>query len=235
VWLLRRYLPADARDASPEYRRAAWLRSAAPLLVVDIAVMANQQVGVIMLGSLVSAEAAGIYDIARRAAMLVSFVVLAVNMPLGPVVASLHARRELVRLQSIVVKSARLAAAGSCVIALTPVVLGPWLLPLFGREFEAGLPVLVILCIGQVFNAVAGSAGLVLNMTRHERDTAKAIGIAAVSQVCFNAVLVPPWGIFGAAIGEAASTVLCAVLLAVWVWQRLGVRTTAFGAPGRRY
>jgi O-antigen/teichoic acid export membrane protein len=234
AWLLRRFLPDDASKAVPEYRHAAWLRSAIPFLFLGTATIANQQIGIIMLGSIVSAEAAGIYDIAHRVAQLVGFVLLAVNMPLAPVVASLYARGELAQLQVVVVKSARVAAAGSCLIALALITFGPWLLRLFGRDFEAGLPVLVILCIGQVLNAAAGSVGLVLSMTGHERDTAKAIGIAAVSQVCFNLVLIPPWGILGAAIGEAASTVLWNVLLVVWVWRRLGVRATAFGTAGGR-
>jgi O-antigen/teichoic acid export membrane protein len=234
VGLQRRSLPAAARAAEPEHRRRAWLRSAAPFLFVGTADMINQQVGVIMLGSMSGPEAAGIYDVARRIALLVGFVLLAVNMPLAPVVASLHARGELAQLQRVVVTSARLAAVGSCLIAGALIAFGPWLLHLFGREFGAGLPVLVTLCVAQILNAAAGSVGVVLNMTGHEHDTAKGLCVAAVGQVCFSAALIPTWGVLGAAIGEAASTVLWNVLLIVWVWRRLGIRATVFGAAAGR-
>jgi len=234
VLLLRHYVPQAARQAQPEYRIRAWLTSAGPFLFLAGADAINQQIGVIMLGSMVGPEAAGIYDVARRAATLVGLLLLAVNMPLGPLVAGLYARGEMARLQSVVVKSARIAAAGSCAISLVMILLGPWVLGLFGSEFTAGLPILVILCIAQILNAAAGSVGLVLNMTGHERDTAKGIGVAAASNLVFNALLIPPFGILGAAIGHAASTLVWNALLIIWVWRRLGVRSTVFGAPAPR-
>jgi hypothetical protein len=60
------------------------------------------------------------------------------------------------------------------------------------------------------------------------------IGIAAVTQVGVNAALIAEWGILGAAIGEAATTLLWNGLLIVWVWRRLGLRATAFGIVARR-
>jgi O-antigen/teichoic acid export membrane protein len=71
-------------------------------------------------------------------------------------------------------------------------------------------------------------------MTGYERESAKGIGIAAVSNVCLNALLIPSWGILGAAIGHAASSVLWNALLILWVWRRLGIRATAFGSAAPR-
>jgi len=196
--------------------------------------MLNQQIGVIMLGSLVGPEAAGVYDVARRMAMLVSFVLVAVNMPLGPVVASLHARGEIERLQRVLVRSARAAAAASCIIAFALSALGPWILRLFGEAFTVGLPVLTVLCVGEILSAAAGSVGLVLNMTGHERATVKGIGVAAVSNVLLNAVLIPKWGVLGAAFAGAASTAVWNTLLIISVWRQLGLHTTVLGGVAGR-
>ena len=234
VWLLRRVLPAETRRAAPEYHRRDWLKSAIPFLLVGAAVMLNQQIGIIMLGSMVGPEAAGVYDVARRMAMLVSFVLLAVNMPLGPVVASLHARGEIERLQRVVVRSARAAALASCLIAFGLIALGPWILRLFGEGFTVGLPVLTVLCFGEILSAAAGAVGLVLNMTGHERATVKGIGIATLSNVALNAVLIPKWGVLGAAFAGAASTAIWNALLTIWVWRRLGLHTTVLGALAGR-
>jgi O-antigen/teichoic acid export membrane protein len=234
VWLLHRVLPTETYRALPEYHRRDWLRSAVPFLFLNAAVVLNQQVAVIMLGSMAGPAAAGVYDVARRTAMLVSFVLLAVNMPLGPIIANLHARGEIERLQRVVVKSARVAVAGSCLIAFALITLGPWILGLFGDAFTAGLPVLTVLCLGEILVAAAGSVGLVLNMTGYERDTMKGIGIASISNVLLNALFIPQWGLFGAALAGAASTALWNVLLIIWVWRRLGVRATAFSAAAGR-
>jgi O-antigen/teichoic acid export membrane protein len=230
VWLLHRILPAEVRSALPEYHRRSWLKSAVPFLFLNAAVILNQQVGVVMLGSMVGPAAAGVYDVARRMAMLVSFVLLAVNMPLGPIVANLYARGEIERLQRIVVKGARVAAAGSCVIAFALIILGPWILRLFGEGFTAGLPVLTILCLGEILSAAAGSVGLVLNMTGHERDTLRGVGVAAIGNVLLSALLIPLWGIFGAALAGAISTALWNVLLIIWMRRHVGLNSTVLGS-----
>jgi O-antigen/teichoic acid export membrane protein len=234
IWLLHRILPAAVRGATPRYHRQDWLKSAVPFLLLNAAVILNQQVGVLMLGSMVGPEAAGVFDVARRMALLVSFALTAVNMPLAPIVADLHIRRQTERLEAVLVKSARVAAGASCLIAVALIALAPWALRLMGDEFTAGLPVLAILCLGGILGAAAGSVGLALNMTGHERATVKGIGIAACSNLLFNFLLIPHWGILGAALAAAASTALWNVLLLVWVWQHLGLQTSVLGSLGRR-
>lgn len=234
IWLLRRVLPLDTHPAIPRFHRRAWFKSAVPLLFLGGANALNQQVGVLMLGSIVGSEAAGIYDVARRMAMLVSLVLIAINMPLGPIIADLHVRGEAERLQAVLVKSARVAAALSCLIAFALIGFGPWILRLMGEEFTAGLPVLTVLCLGGILNAAAGSVALVLNMTGHERETLKGVGIAAVTNLLLNALLIPHWGILGAGVASALSTLLWNVLLVIWIWRHLGLHPTVLATPSRR-
>ena len=71
-------------------------------------------------------------------------------------------------------------------------------------------------------------------MTGHERDTATGVGIAAAVNVTLNVLLIPLWGIEGAAIATAISLMTWNILLAVWVYRRLGIYTTAAGSLGLR-
>jgi O-antigen/teichoic acid export membrane protein len=74
-----------------------------------------------------------------------------------------------------------------------------------------------------------GLAALVLNMTGHERDTAKGIAVSALLNVTLNALLIPLWGIEGAALASTLSMVVWNSLLVVLVHRRLGLHATALG------
>ena len=100
------------------------------------------------------------------------------------------------------------------------------MLGLFGPEFTRGYWALAILTVGQLVNASVGSVGFLMSMTGHQREAARVFAGAAVLNVVLNASLIPLWGINGAAIATATTTIIWNVALALYVWRRLGVRAT---------
>jgi O-antigen/teichoic acid export membrane protein len=102
------------------------------------------------------------------------------------------------------------------------------LLQLFGAPFAAGAGALLILCLGQAASAVAGSNGLLLTMTGHERTVATVSVACLLANVGLCAVLIPPFGLEGAAAASAGA--LCAWNLGLAFCSRklLGVRPSAF-------
>jgi len=232
--LLKKHLPSSVKEALSDYHTRDWLRSMLPFLFVSTAGTINEQISIIMVGSMLGSEATGIFDVARRGAMLVSFILMAVNMPLAPIIARFYARGEKERLQRVVTKSARVALFGSLPIALGLIIFGRWVLLIFGREFMGGSAVLAILCSGQLVNVGMGSVGLLLNMTGHERDTARGIGIAAAVNMALNVILIPLWGIEGAAIATATSLIIWNIILLMRVREKLGLNSTALGKISKK-
>jgi O-antigen/teichoic acid export membrane protein len=75
----------------------------------------------------------------------------------------------------------------------------------------------------QVLNAATGTAGYLLVMTHYERPAAVMFGLAAVLNVLLNLLLIPRFGMTGAAIASAIALVLLNALLA-WgasTWLRV--------------
>jgi len=163
---------------------------------------------------------AGIFDVAWKGSTIIGIILMAVNMPLAPAVASLYSRGERERLQQLVTKSARIALLGALPIAIALVIFGRWFLMVFGGEFLEGSNALIILSVGQLVNAGAGSVALLLNMTGHEQDTARGIGFAVLVNCVLSVVLIPLWGINGAAMSYAFSLATWNILLAVCVYKR---------------
>jgi O-antigen/teichoic acid export membrane protein len=183
----------------------------------------NNRTDAIMLGIMQGNESVGLYNVANRGAMLISFILVAVNQSLAPSIAKLYAEGNLSKLQSIITKSSRTIIFGSLPIALILIIFGKWFLLIFGSEFTAAYLTLVILSFGQLINATMGSVGLLLDMTGHERDTAVGVGTTAILNIILNALFIPIWGVNGAAIATAISTIAWNIILFFYVKKRLGI------------
>jgi O-antigen/teichoic acid export membrane protein len=227
--LLRRRLPRPIVEAAPEYQGWAWMWTALPMLFFGGMSVLNAQIGTIMLGLLANVEAVAIYSVAAKTAALIAFTLGAVNTALAPNAARLSASGDMEQLQRIVTKTARAILVTALPIALFFMIFGRWFLLIFGAEFTQAAWVLVILSCGQLVNASMGSVGLLLNMTRHERDAAISVALSALLNVVLNLLLIPRLGAEGAALAATGSLALWNIGLAIWVYYRIGINPTAFG------
>ena len=227
--LLRRVEPSGLRAAAPRYETAAWTRSVLPLSLLSGFQMIISQTDIIMLGLLATKQEVGLYRVAASGAALVVFALTAVNLVVAPLITRLHSMAEQNGLQDVVTFSARLAIATALPVALVLIFFGsPIIAFAFGDSFRPAHVALAILCFGQIGNAAAGSVALILNMTGHERDTVKAVAIAAAINVLLNSALIPRYGMEGAAAASCIALILWNMILCRRVWVRLGIRSHAF-------
>lgn len=206
------------------------LRGALPFMWLGVLFLVNNRIDLIMLGSLRGAHAAGIYAVAARAAELVPFFLGVANLVIAPRIARCYHDGEQELLQRLVAASARRVFLVSAPLALLLLIAAPLLLRfLYGEAFAEGALALRILVGAQLVNVGVGSVGLVLNMTGNEKFTALGVGLGAVLNITLNAVLIPLYGIEGAAIATATSLIAWNLMLWVLVRRRTGLRPSAFG------
>lgn len=232
-YLLARRRPPNLRRQTPYFRNREWGTALLPLMFVSGVHMMNVQVDVVMLGLFGAAHDVGIYRVASRGAEVVLFVLIAANLTAAPVFSRLYHRNEHRQLQRAVTMTTRLVTAFSLPMALVLILWGaPILQLLFGAAYVAAAPALAILTAGQLINAGVGSVGTLLNMTGHERASARAAILAGTLNIVLNASLIPRWGINGAAVATALSVVAWNLLLAAAVRKHLRINSTAFGRLG---
>lgn len=230
AWILLHRLPTSLRAVTSRYEVKQWARSAAPLLFMGGMSVINTQTDVLMLAAIKGNEAAGVYQAAARGADLVAFSLMVINMAIQPSISRLYATGQSSRLQRLITAAARGALAFALPVALALIVLGkPILSLIFGNEFERGATALGILCCGQIINAAAGSVGQILNMTGHERDSAFGFTIGAATNFVLNLLLIPIWGLEGAALATTISLCVWNIILARLVRKRTGLSSTALG------
>ena len=227
MWLYRA-LPADLKSARPTYHGREWIAVALPLFLLSGMNIVHSQTDLLMIGSLLGTREAGIYAVAVQVSMLVLIGLVAVNAIAAPMISELYATGRRDDLQRMVSIAAGGVLAVSLPVALGLTFLGSWVLSFFGPGFPEGYAALVILVAGQLVNALAGSVGLLMTMTAHQREAASIMAVSVVANVVLNAALIPRFGIEGAAVATAATTVLWNVAMFVFVFKRLGINSTAF-------
>src|SRR5690606_15935878 len=99
-------------------------------------------------------------------------------------------------------------------------VFGWPLLYLFGPSFTAGYPLLFIFIIGLIARASVGVAESLLSMAGQQRICAAVYTAVFVLNVALNVLLVPRFGLAGAAMATATALVVEAGALFVVTRQR---------------
>src|SRR5680860_851939 len=225
-WVLRR-IPEGVRRSAPEYETRVWARKALPFVALAGMGVINQRIDIVMLGLYYPDATVGIYQAVVVGGSLASFGLQAVNTTIAPQISRLWAAQDLVRLQRLATASARISAAVALPVVVVFAALGAPLLGLaFGSEFSAGALALTILAVGQLVSSSFGSVGGFLTMTQYAGLAMRGVGIAAGANVILNALLVPRFGMDGAAVATATSVGLVNVILFFWVRRQVGISSS---------
>lgn len=222
-WLLMRRLPQQLERHPASLDSRMWLNSTRSMLLITGAHVLLNNTDAIMLGLLRDAEAVGIYAVAAKCAILVSFPLTIANTTIAPLIPHFHATGERAQLQQALDHSMRLVNAASLSAFLVVVLFGEWLLAIFGGEFTAGIHALRILAFGALVNALAGPVANLLSLTGSESYVSKVMIGTVLLNIALNLALIPVWGIEGAAAATAISMMSWNLTMFGAARRRLGV------------
>lgn len=223
--ILAMHLPSVHSESNlTSQDRASLWQAVVPLALISGLMLINRHMDLVILGAFRSQAEVGIYRAVFETSLLIIFALKAVNPLLQPRFASLYARGQLRQVKVLFIRSSWLMFACAALPALFFIVFGSQLLgTLFGAEFVLGNAAMRILVIGQVINAGFGPVGVLLNMTGHERDALIAVLIAAISNVILNVLLVPSFGVEGAAIATVSTLLLWNLRMRLVIRKKLKI------------
>jgi len=202
--------------------------SSMPLLLVSSMFLINSWADRIFLGIYVGPQDVGVYSIATKVALLVTFVLEAVNSSSSSKFSEFYNSKKIRELAQYAIKSTNLMGAVSFPVLILIIVFGDYILHIFGEEFITGYTVLVILCIGQFINVATGSVGQILAMTNREKLLRKCVVYGTVINLLLNIVLVPNYGMIGAAIATSIAWTITNVMALFFVKEQFNFMPILF-------
>jgi len=211
-------------DAAATYETRLWIRTALPLLIAALYTGYFPELMVIMVGAFVPSDQLAIFHVCFRVAMLISFGLYAVDSFTGPRITELLTNGDRVELQKIVNRTTRLKFWGAVAAIIVLALAGRRILGLFGDEFVAGYPVLLVLAGAQLAQAAGGTVTRLISMSGHQDRSLYVFGVATIVALVLVAVLVPRYGLFGAAVAVLLDTILWVAWMRGLVIRYLSIR-----------
>ncbi len=210
--------------------RTQWVRQSFPFLLLSGAQVLNNQINIILLGALAPQSEVGYFRVAVQVTDGLTVALIAISIVIAPQIAGLHARADLSNLQRVLVLSHRAATLIVLPLALALTAFGADFLTLvFGKEFRPAADSMSILALGKIAYATVGFAGLALSMMGRAGVAAViTLGTAALSAL-LALVLIPIYGMTGAAIAATTGQLLVNFGSVIWIRKVYGRDLSAFG------
>ncbi|MCB1844353.1 MAG: oligosaccharide flippase family protein, partial [Halioglobus sp.] len=207
--LRQRKLPhTNGLDTQPEYRPSRLLVTAVPIFIMRCSALVINYSNVLLVGALAGPAAAGAYFAAERLAQLAGMPKAVVSTVNQQSMAAAHATGNTQELQLLATQSAHGSLWPTLLVSLFLMFLAAPLLHLFGREFTAASPVLIILVLSNIVSVFAGPAQDLLIMTGRQNYIPRVMVFTAIGHVAALVLLLPAFGAIGAACASLFSSLL---------------------------
>jgi O-antigen/teichoic acid export membrane protein len=224
-WLQRRVFNPFNSSIRAEHVSRELLDYSWPLVFTTLLWGMVGEIGTLMLGLLRSAAETGLYTAALNAAQLIIIVPGALVALLMPVLADnlFNGRRTEAKLiYQIATKWILLVVVP--LVGLLILAPGTILSEIFGAEYTTAASVITIAAAGylvySVFNAPAYE---MLSLHKRSRTLLAITATAALTNILLGVVLIPVYGIQGAALATAGAFAISSGLITIFAWKASGM------------
>ena len=231
LWMQKSLLNQGQHEfKQPIYEFGSWLRVSLPLLLITGFIIILYQTDLLMIGAFLGPTKVALYNAATKTSYLTTFIYTAAESIGAPMIASLYTKGNRVELQKLMTTMANLIFWPTMIITLFIVALGNYILGVFGPEFVVARWSLAILLIGQLINAGTGPVGYMLDLTGHQDKSVRVRFFTAFLNIFLCYILIPKFGIIGAAIATATSVSLDNLIIYFLAVKYIGVHASIFSA-----
>jgi O-antigen/teichoic acid export membrane protein len=224
AYFARTMIAQGLRDGSFVRHHAIELaKSGLPLFVMTTVGVISPRTDVLLLGYWSDPAHVGLYQAAFQTAAILTLIAAALDSAFAPLSAGLLAVRDLTTLKSLYCNVSRWLLTVSFPIAVVLLVFGYDILSLFGPAFPLAAGCLLLLALGQWVNTWTTFAHTLLLMSGRSRLAMwNSLG-TGIMLLFLNWLLIPRWGITGAAFAVSLSLTIGGLLRVGQVWLLYGL------------
>ena len=222
----------EDRADDGEYTAQRLFRAGLPLFYAKAADLVMNYSTTLVVGLVSGPAEAGMFYAANRLSQLVLLPEQVAASVAQPGLARAHAAGDRETLERLSSSALHLAFWPTALSACVLMLVGPYALGIFGRDFAGAVSMLLVLLCAHTGVVALGPAKHVLMMCGDQKALAHVTGLVALIHLLGLALFVPGSGALGAALVTGTSSVLIGGLAAWRVKQHLGVRTTLLRSSG---
>lgn len=238
AWLLTSRTPIRPAGGASRAEAREFINYAGPNALSKVGSLFQNRIDVLLVGFLLTAQAAGVYNLALFLMSLLAVPLFAFNQLLPPIVSELYAEGEVEMVNEVYGAVTRLIVTLTAPIAVVTFVYRVELLAVFGEVYTAGSLVLGVFVIGRVIGNGAGATGWLLLMTDHQYLHMVNNWVLGLLNLGLSYYFILEYGLIGAALGTASSLAVVNLvrlgelkyLEGLWPYDRTYVKPVAAAA-----
>jgi len=204
-------VPSGAR----QYKFKFWLKVSLPVIAIESFALMMTNMDILLLDLFVPPDQIAVYFAAARTIALIAFVHFSVTAAVTPKFTTLYAEGDIEGLRGFLNESRKWTFIPSLIGGIVLLTLGKPILWLFGSEFMVGYPAMFALVVGLLARSFAGPLQGLMIATGQQNTAAMAMGSVVLVNLAFNLLLIPRFGLVGAATATAISFSIESLLLYV--------------------
>jgi len=195
------------------------LRFSFPLWLSDLLTTFRGNIQTLLIGSLGTIAGVGIFSIANQVTLLGTIFHGSLNQSARPLIAELSDQGKRTQLEQIYQTTTRWVVTINLPIILIVLLFPEQIMSIFGKSYIAGATTLSILALVNLVHVATGMCGAILEMTGHTGLKLMNTVIRVALAIFFNFLLIPRYGIVGAAIAALIHEVIANLLPLGQVWR----------------
>ena len=176
-----------------------------PMALSAVAYFIMQSVDIIILTAYEGYDKVAYYSIAVKLATVTALALMSVNIVVAPKIAEIYNNNDHGKLNKLIKDSSRIIFSISIPVLAILFVFSELMLSFFGENYVLAKDALSILLAAQFFSSICGPGAIYLNMTGKQQKLNKILIAGLFINVILNFVLIPSYGIEGAAIATLIS------------------------------
>lgn len=209
----------------PSLNYKSLFKTSLPMMITNSTNLIMNWLSTIIVGYYLLEQDVGIYNVAFKLSTLTALSLQAVNAVSAPKFAIYYNNNNYKDLKRVIHQSTKLIFWISLPIILIYFIFPSYILGVFGEEFQVGKTALIILTIGNFVNAISGSVGYLLQMTGYEKIMRNIMIITLLLNTILCLVLIPKYGIVGAAIGACVSNLFWNITAVIMIKIKFNILT----------
>jgi len=211
-------------NQSKKIKLSALLGVSAPIWVTSMVLYLLSQADMWVLAYFTPKSEVAIYGAAVKMTSLVVLPLMVANTILPPIIAEKYQTKDYHGLENILRLMATITGIPAILIILMFLGFGEYILDVvFGSFYVEAWSVLIILSLGQLFNVLAGSCGMVLMLTGRQMYLMWITVLSGMFSIIMAIILVGRYGVYGVAVSSLSGVVLQNIIMLYSVRKSLGI------------
>lgn len=197
---------------------------ARPMLLADIMDFAKAWMGTFFIGVYLSQYYVGIYGIAAKLAAAVGLIATALSVVVVPRLGEYYGRSDWKAMQRLLSVSANklFMLTGASVLGI--ILFGRLVMDIIGKDYGSSYGILIVLSLSPLITSFLGVGSYLLQVINRQNIYVIILACNTVLVLIMYNLLIPAFGLYGAAVTEVMFSLVMAASLSVYIKKKLNLR-----------